>query len=298
MRKIFAVALLVVATAAWGQNYPTRAVRIIVPSPPAGGTDIVGRVLAEHFTKAFGQQFFVENKPGAGNMIGIEAAARSAPDGYTLLMTASTLALNSVLYKKVPYDPVKDFAPITLAATAPNILIVNPALAVHTTAELIAIIVGSGGVGRSAVQLGHAVLVEAGGALRWIARQPVAALTGVAGVGMARAVVIHAALELGRLMYESHGSYGACGLGSDGTDRLVDLVAAEGPEHGLFGAKITGGGSGGTVAILGTSGAEGLVRDVAGRYRAETGREAAVFTTSGPGAAETGVLCLTQLDAS
>ena len=108
----------------------------------------------------------------------------------------------------------------------------------------------------------------------------------------------HAALELGRLMYESHRSYGACGLGSDGTDRLVGLVAAEGPERGLFGAKITGGGSGGTVAILGTSGAEGLVRGVAARYRAETGREAAVFTTSGPGAAETGVLCLTQLDAS
>src|SRR5438128_4978311 len=120
-------------------DYPSRAVRIIVPSPPAGGTDIVGRVLADHFTKAFGQQFFVENKPGAGNLIGIEAAARSAPDGYTLLMTASTLALNSVLYKKVPYDPVKDFAPITLAATAPNILIVNPSVPANTTAELIAL---------------------------------------------------------------------------------------------------------------------------------------------------------------
>jgi tripartite-type tricarboxylate transporter receptor subunit TctC len=114
-------------------------VRIVVPSPPAGGTDILARVVAQHFTKALGQQFFVENKPGAGNLIGIEAVARSAPDGYTLLMTASTLALNSVLYKKVPYDPVKDFAPITLAATAPNILIVNPALPVNSVAELIAL---------------------------------------------------------------------------------------------------------------------------------------------------------------
>ena len=131
--------LCLLALPALAQEYPARPVRIIVPSPPAGGTDIVGRVLAEHFTKAFGQQFFVENKPGAGNVIGIEAAARSAPDGYTLLMTASTLALNSVLYKKVPYDPVKDFAPITLAATAPNILIVNPGLPVRTTAELIAL---------------------------------------------------------------------------------------------------------------------------------------------------------------
>ena len=131
--------LCLLALPALAQEYPARPVRIIVPSPPAGGTDIVGRVLAEHFTKAFGQQFFVENKPGAGNVIGIEAAARSAPDGYTLLMTASTLALNSVLYKKVPYDPVKDFAPITLAATAPNILIVHPGLPVRTTAELIAL---------------------------------------------------------------------------------------------------------------------------------------------------------------
>ena len=127
------------AAQALAQEYPSRPVRIIVPSPPAGGTDIVGRVLAEHFTKTLGQQFFVENKPGAGNMIGIEAAARATPDGYTLLMTASTLALNSVLYKKVPYDPVKDFAPITLAATAPNILIVNPSLPVKTTADLIAL---------------------------------------------------------------------------------------------------------------------------------------------------------------
>src|SRR3954470_5479199 len=138
MRWVSALLLLVAVHAA-AQSYPSRPVRIIVPSPPAGGTDIVGRVLAEHFTKAFGQQFFVENKPGAGNLIGIEMAARSTPDGYTLLMTASTLVLNSVLYKKVPYDPIKDFAPITIAATAPNILIVNPGVPAKTTAELIAL---------------------------------------------------------------------------------------------------------------------------------------------------------------
>src|SRR5690242_14543334 len=126
------------AAQALAQEYPSRPVRIIVPSPPAGGTDIVGRVLAEHFTKAFNQQFFVENKPGAGNMIGIEAAARAAPDGYTLLVTASTIALNSVLYKRVPYDPVRDFSPITLAATAPNILVVDPKLPINSVADLIA----------------------------------------------------------------------------------------------------------------------------------------------------------------
>jgi tripartite-type tricarboxylate transporter receptor subunit TctC len=120
-------------------DYPSRPVRIVVPSPPSGGTDIIGRVLAQHFSKASGQQFFVENKAGAGNMIGIEAVARAAPDGYTVLMVASTLALNSVLYKKVPYDPIRDFAPITLAATAPNILIVNTSLPAKSLAELIAL---------------------------------------------------------------------------------------------------------------------------------------------------------------
>ncbi len=120
-------------------DYPSRPVRIIVPSPPGGGTDIVARVLAQHLSRAFGQSFFVENKAGAGNMIGIEAAARSAPDGHTLLFVASTLALNSVLYKKVSYDPIRDFAPVTLAATAPNVLIVNRSVPVRTLAEFIAL---------------------------------------------------------------------------------------------------------------------------------------------------------------
>src|SRR3989475_4659103 len=120
-------------------DYPSRPVRIVVPSPPGGGTDIVARVLAQHFSRGFGQPFFVENKAGAGNMIGIESVARAAPDGYTLLMVASTLALNSVLYKKVSYDPVRDFAPITLAASAPNILIVHPALPARSLAEFIAL---------------------------------------------------------------------------------------------------------------------------------------------------------------
>jgi len=111
----------------------------VVPSPPGGGTDIVARVLAQHFSKAMGQPFFVENKPGAGNMIGIEFVAHAPADGYTVLVVPSTLALNSVLYKKVPYDPVRDFAPVTLAATAPNVLVVNPALPAKSLAEFIAL---------------------------------------------------------------------------------------------------------------------------------------------------------------
>jgi tripartite-type tricarboxylate transporter receptor subunit TctC len=135
--KAFLVFALLSTQIAAQTGYPSRPVRIVVPSPPAGGTDIIGRVLAQHFSKATGQQFFVENKAGAGTMIGIEAAARAAPDGYTLLMAPSTLALNSVLYKKVPYDPIRDFAPITLAAAAPNILIVNTSLPAQSLAELI-----------------------------------------------------------------------------------------------------------------------------------------------------------------
>jgi len=130
----------IVAGAAIAQtDYPARAVRIVVPSLPGGGTDIVARVLGQQFSSVFGQPFVVENKPGAGNMIGIEAVARAAPDGYTLLMVPSTLALNSVLYKKVPYHPVRDFTPITLAATAPLVLIVHPALPAQSLAEFLAL---------------------------------------------------------------------------------------------------------------------------------------------------------------
>jgi len=120
-----------------GDAYPSRPVRIVVPSPPGGGTDIVARVLAQQFSTTLRQQFFVENRPGAGNMIGIESVARSAPDGYTLLMVPSTLALNSVLYKKVNYDPIGDFAPITVAATAPNVLVINPNVPAQNVREFI-----------------------------------------------------------------------------------------------------------------------------------------------------------------
>src|SRR6266571_3399261 len=137
--RLFLLCCIFTGSAFAQADYPSRPVRIVVPSPPAGGTDIVARVLALHFAKALGQSFFVENKPGAGNMIGIEAVARAPADGYTLLMVASTLALNSVLYKKVPYDPIRDFAPITLAATAPNVLIVNLSLPAQSLAEFIAL---------------------------------------------------------------------------------------------------------------------------------------------------------------
>jgi len=117
------------------ESYPSRPVKIVVPSQPGGGTDIVGRLLAQHLSTDLGQSFFVENKAGAGNMIGINAVAKSVPDGYTLLFVPSTLVLNTVLYKSISFDPVKDFAPISVAATVPNILIVNINLPVSTLAD-------------------------------------------------------------------------------------------------------------------------------------------------------------------
>ncbi|MCC6781056.1 MAG: tripartite tricarboxylate transporter substrate binding protein [Hyphomicrobiales bacterium] len=161
MRHLVRLASLVlgvslIAAAAPAQTaWPARPVRIVVPSPPGGGTDIIARVLAQQFSTALGQQFFVENRPGAGNMIGIEAVARATADGYSLLFVPSTLALNSVMYKKVSYDPVRDFTPITLAAAANNVLVINPKLPAATVTEFIALAkrqpltYGTAGIGTS-----------------------------------------------------------------------------------------------------------------------------------------------------
>ena len=130
---------LLTAGALAQQDYPTRPIRIVVPSSPGGGTDILARQIAQKLTERWGQQVIVDNRPGAGQMIGIELVAKAAPDGYTLVMTATPLALNTVLYKKVPYDPVRDFAPISQVAAMPNIIVTHPALPARTIRELIAL---------------------------------------------------------------------------------------------------------------------------------------------------------------
>ncbi len=127
------------AVAAQSAVYPLKPVRIVVPSSPGGGTDILARVLAQKLTESLGQQFVVENRPGAGQVIGIEAVARSSPDGYTLLMAASAIVINEVMYAKPPYDTLRDFAPVTQVASLPNILVVHPALPVKSVRELIAL---------------------------------------------------------------------------------------------------------------------------------------------------------------
>ncbi len=132
-------ALLLAALAgAASAQYPSRPVRFIVPSAAGGGTDIIARAISLKLSESLGAQFVVENRPGAGQMIGIELAAKAPADGYTLLMAASTLAINPIMFKTVPYDPIRDFAPITQAASLPNVVVVHPSLPVHSVAELIA----------------------------------------------------------------------------------------------------------------------------------------------------------------
>ena len=126
------------ASTSSGQAYPARPVRLVVPSAPGGGTDITARIMAPKLGEFLGQQVVVENRAGAGTMIGGEVVARAAPDGYTLLMGISTLAINPAMYRKVPYDALKDFAPITQAVSLPNILVTHPSLPVRTVKDLVA----------------------------------------------------------------------------------------------------------------------------------------------------------------
>lgn len=120
-------------------GYPAKPARIVVPSSPGGGTDILARAIGQKLSESLGQQFVVENRPGAGQVIGIEAVARAVPDGYSLLMAASAIVINEVMYAKPPYDTLRDFVPVTLVASLPNILVVHPALPVKSVKELIAL---------------------------------------------------------------------------------------------------------------------------------------------------------------
>ncbi|HEY7844665.1 MAG TPA: tripartite tricarboxylate transporter substrate binding protein [Bradyrhizobium sp.] len=119
--------------------YPSRNIKMIVPYPPGGTTDLLGRLIADQIKTGLNAIVVVENKPGAGTTLGAGEVARSEPDGYTLLMaTSTTLAINKTLYKKLPYDPVKDFAAISLVAAVPFALIINPAIPAKTLTEFIA----------------------------------------------------------------------------------------------------------------------------------------------------------------
>ena len=143
LRTIRAIAGIAMALSVVGHaqadTYPSKPIQMIVPQAPGGTNDIVARLVAADLSQRLGQQVVVENRPGAGGNIGTQTAARSAPDGYTLLMTiSSTQAINPSLYRSIPFDPIKDFEPIAPVATVPNVLVVNPAFPAKSMSELIA----------------------------------------------------------------------------------------------------------------------------------------------------------------
>jgi tripartite-type tricarboxylate transporter receptor subunit TctC len=121
-------------------GYPTHPVKVIVPFAPGGPTDVTARIVAQKLSELLGQQFYIENQAGAGGNIGMGNAARATPDGYTILFVSSSFVVNPSLYAKVPYDPYKDFIPITNVADAPNLLVVNPSVPATSVKELIALI--------------------------------------------------------------------------------------------------------------------------------------------------------------
>ena len=138
MRSIAAgLAFSLCAVSALAQDYPTRPVRIVIPLSPGGTTDVPGRIIAQKLSEALGQQFFVENRAGAGGTIGTDYVAKSRPDGYTLLLTASPFVIAPHVYKNMPYDALGDFAPVIRIASGPYVLVVHPSLGVNSVKELI-----------------------------------------------------------------------------------------------------------------------------------------------------------------
>ena len=132
---------LAIASAAWAaDSYPDHKIRMIVPFSAGGPTDVIGRLVADRLSEVLGQQVYVENLPGAGGNLGVETAKRAAADGYTILAVSTGFIINPSMYSKIGYDPIKDFAPISLVAASPNVVSVNPSLPVKSLKELIALL--------------------------------------------------------------------------------------------------------------------------------------------------------------
>ena len=135
----FLVAVLVTAFTVHAQDYPARPIRMVVAVAPAGPTDILGRIIGQKLTEKWGQAVIIDNRPGGGQVIGADIVAKSPPDGYTLFMGTNTFAVNPALFKKLPFDSLRDFAPITLVAEIPLVLVVHPSVPAKTLKELIAL---------------------------------------------------------------------------------------------------------------------------------------------------------------
>ena len=139
MRTLISAVLVACALPVFAQSYPTRAIRIVCPYVVGGGSDFVARTIALKLTETIGQSVIVDNRPGGGTNIGAELVAHAPPDGYTIFLGGTPTAVNVTLYKKLPFDVMKDFAPITETTVAPNLLVVHPSLPVRTVKDLIAL---------------------------------------------------------------------------------------------------------------------------------------------------------------
>src|SRR5207249_4280247 len=197
------------ACSALAQDYPSRPVRIVIPLSPGGTTDVPGRIIAQKLSETLGQQFFVENRAGAGGTIGTDYVAKSRPDGYTLLLSASPFVIAPHVYKNMPYDALADFAPVIRIATGPYVLVVHPSLGVNSVKELKAL--GVSTAKRSPEMPDVPTIAEAGvpgyEALVWIGM--------LAPAGTPREIVAKLNGEIGKLM---------------GTDEVKKLLAPTGME--------------------------------------------------------------------
>ena len=171
LRFLLSLFCVLLAGAAVAQSYPVKSVRMVVPfAAGAGSNDIMARLIAQKLTDALGQQFVVDNRPGASGIIGMEIVAKAPPDGYTVLMMSLTFSVNPSLFSKLPYDTVKDFVPVTMVASAPLMLVVHPSIPVKSVQEFIAyakanpgkLNFGSGGPGTTPHLAGEMIKTMAG----------------------------------------------------------------------------------------------------------------------------------------
>jgi len=168
--RVIAGALALLATCVHAQIYPAKPIRIVVPFTTGGPNDILSRLIGHRLTEAWGQQVLVDNRPGGGTVIGTELAAKAAPDGYTLLIVSPSTATNPSLVRKLPYDTLRDLAPVVLLVTSPNVLAVHPSLPVRSVSDLIGlararpgqVTFGSGGNGTSTHLAGEILALRGG----------------------------------------------------------------------------------------------------------------------------------------
>jgi tripartite-type tricarboxylate transporter receptor subunit TctC len=170
VRFLAALLSLTLACASFAQDYPNRFVRFIVPYAPGGSSDVLARTLGQKLAASMGQQFVVDNRPGAGSMVGTDVAAKSAPDGYTILLSDMPHAINPSIHPKVPYDPVKDFSPVTVIGVSPMFLFTNASFEATNLRELIALAkaqpgklgIASGGTGATTHLVAELLQANAG----------------------------------------------------------------------------------------------------------------------------------------